>query len=58
LIGDWGTGIRDSYDLLDDLVINQKATIIIHLGDVYFAGFPEEFERVKIKIDSLRKKVP
>jgi hypothetical protein len=35
----WGTGLRDANDIMDDLIINKKATIIIHLGDIYYASW-------------------
>lgn len=41
ILGDWGSGFRDSFDLIDELVLKRGATIVIHLGDVYYAGFPE-----------------
>jgi hypothetical protein len=43
ILGDWGTNLQDAYDILDELVINQKATIILHNGDVYYAGFPKDY---------------
>ena len=39
-------------------MLNRGATIILHLGDVYYAGFPEEFKKISDKIKELRKKVP
>lgn len=40
IIGDFGTGLADSINLLTDLIINKGANIILHLGDVYYAGTP------------------
>ena len=40
IIGDFGTGLPDSINLLNDLIINKGADIILHLGDVYYAGTP------------------
>jgi hypothetical protein len=40
MVGDWGSGFLDSFSLIDELVLKRKATVIIHLGDVYYAGFP------------------
>jgi predicted phosphodiesterase len=39
-------------------VLRQGATVVLHLGDVYYAGFPEEFKRLSDKIKQLRTKVP
>jgi 3',5'-cyclic AMP phosphodiesterase CpdA len=55
ILGDWGTGLQDANDLLDHLVKVEKATIILHNGDVYYAGFPEEFLRINVKITELQK---
>ncbi len=40
IIGDFGTGLSDSFGLLRDVIIDKQADIIIHLGDVYYAGTP------------------
>ena len=40
IIGDFGTGLKDSILLLNNMVINHNVDIIIHLGDVYYAGTP------------------
>jgi hypothetical protein len=40
IVGDWGSNLLDSYDLIDELVLRRGATVILHLGDVYYAGFP------------------
>lgn len=40
IIGDFGTGLPDSLALLNDLIVNKQADIILHLGDVYYAGTP------------------
>lgn len=40
IIGDFGTGLSDSFGLLRDVIIEKQADIIIHLGDVYYAGTP------------------
>lgn len=44
--------------MIDDLVLNRGATVVLHLGDVYYAGFPEEFKAISDKIKQLRTKVP
>ena len=38
IVGDWGTRMLDSSDLMGELASTEKASIIIHLGDVYYAG--------------------
>lgn len=43
IIGDYGTGLADSIVLLRDAMIEKEADIIIHLGDVYYAGTPTEY---------------
>ncbi len=58
ILGDWGTGENDANGLLEEVVLRYKATIVLHLGDVYYAGFPEEFERVSNKIRELQGVVP
>lgn len=40
IIGDFGTGLSDSYELLKHIIIEKETDIIIHLGDVYYAGTP------------------
>jgi hypothetical protein len=45
LIGDFGTGLDDSINLLKHMILIQKVDIIIHLGDVYYAGTPEEYKK-------------
>lgn len=55
ILGDWGTGAPDANSLLDHLVKKEEVTIILHLGDVYHAGWPSEFKRISDKILALRK---
>ena len=43
VIGDWGTGTQVA-TLLLDLLFQQKPDVIIHLGDVYYAGTEEEMK--------------
>ena len=43
LIGDWGTGADPARRLLKQLKA-QKPDIIIHLGDIYYSGTPQECE--------------
>ena len=40
IIGDYGTGLPDSINLLKDLIVNKRVDVILHLGDVYYAGTP------------------
>jgi hypothetical protein len=44
LIGDWGTGADPARRLLG-LVKAQKPDVLIHLGDIYYSGTPEECTR-------------
>ncbi|WP_162596346.1 metallophosphoesterase [Methylobacterium sp. 17Sr1-1] len=44
LIGDWGTGAGPAKRLLG-LVAAQKPDLLIHLGDIYYSGTPEECAR-------------
>jgi hypothetical protein len=41
LIGDWGTGTAVAVDLLKQ-VARQKPDVVIHLGDIYYSGTPNE----------------
>jgi hypothetical protein len=43
LIGDWGTGADRARQVLLQLK-DQKPDVIVHLGDIYFSGTPEECE--------------
>lgn len=38
IIGDWGTGLQDAVSLLEEAVFVRNATVILHLGDVYYSG--------------------
>lgn len=42
IIGDWGTGMEDASCLLNALLNYHKPEVIIHLGDIYYSGTPEE----------------
>lgn len=56
IIGDYGTGLSDSVALLRHAILEREADIIIHLGDVYYAGTPEEFKNhVMEPLNMLRK---
>lgn len=43
LIGDWGTGAGPARRLLAQLKA-QKPDVIVHLGDIYYSGTPQECE--------------
>ncbi len=43
LISDWGTGMEDARYLLQAL-LRLEPTVLIHLGDIYYAGTPREDE--------------
>jgi hypothetical protein len=51
IIGDWGTGLADAKALLLDLML-QKPTpaAIIHLGDIYYSGTPNECQSTFVDI--------
>ncbi len=42
ILGDWGTGMPDAVKLLKDIMTTHKPDAIIHLGDIYYSGSPEE----------------
>jgi Calcineurin-like phosphoesterase len=42
IIGDWGTGMSDALVLLQQIAANFQPDVLIHLGDVYYAGMPSE----------------
>ena len=43
LIGDWGTGLDDADWLLQQVVaMTPKPNVIVHLGDIYYAGTEDE----------------
>lgn len=44
LLSDWGTGRRTALAVLRDLARHQP-DILVHLGDIYYAGTPAECER-------------
>lgn len=45
LMADWGTGTSDSVYLLEDMV-QKGVDVIIHLGDIYYAGTPYESQKI------------
>jgi hypothetical protein len=42
IIGDWGTGLDDAIELVKNIVRRYNPTVIIHLGDIYYSGTPDE----------------
>jgi hypothetical protein len=42
IIGDWGTGMGDALVLLQQIATNFKPDVLIHLGDIYYAGLVRE----------------
>lgn len=44
LIGDWGTGTDDARSVLEQ-VASHKPDVLIHLGDIYYSGTPDECQK-------------
>ena len=44
LISDWGTGRRTARAVMADLA-RHRPDVLVHLGDIYYAGTPDECER-------------
>jgi len=42
IIGDWGTGMNDALVLLQQIAANFDPDVLIHVGDIYYAGLPSE----------------
>lgn len=51
IVGDWGTG-DELAQLVLDQVVSHRPDIFIHLGDIYYAGKPDETDRVKKMCDA------
>jgi hypothetical protein len=49
LFGDWGTGTEDAVDLLQQ-VAKHDPDVLIHLGDIYYAGTPDECQKYFLDI--------
>lgn len=49
LIGDWGTGTEDAIDLLEQ-VAKHNPDVLIHMGDIYYAGTPDECQKYFLDI--------
>jgi len=45
VIADWGTGMDDAVVLAQQIATYFKPDVLIHLGDVYYAGLPQEIDR-------------
>jgi hypothetical protein len=50
LIGDWGTGMTDAVAMLKAGVEQFKPDAILHLGDVYYSGIPDECQEHVIDV--------
>jgi len=44
LVGDWGTGTVDARRILEQ-VARHRPDVLIHLGDIYYSGTPDECQR-------------
>jgi len=44
VVGDWGTGAQPAIQLLQ-LIASGTPDILIHLGDIYYSGTPQECEK-------------
>lgn len=42
IIGDWGTGMNDALVLLEQIAANFQPEVLLHLGDIYYSGLPQE----------------
>ncbi len=42
IIGDWGTGMNAALVLLQQIAAKFSPDVLIHLGDIYYAGMPPE----------------
>jgi hypothetical protein len=45
ILGDWGTGMPDAKALLTEVMAEHHPSAILHLGDIYYSGTPEECTR-------------
>ena len=43
LLGDWGTGAEPALQILKQ-VAQSRPSVLVHLGDIYYSGTPEECE--------------
>jgi hypothetical protein len=59
IIGDWGTGMDDALVLLQQIAVNFHPDVLLHLGDIYYAGLPsEDAEHFTALIDEVWPKNP
>ena len=49
VVGDWGTGTEDAVALLQQ-VAKHDPDVLIHLGDIYYSGTPEECQKYFLDI--------
>lgn len=42
VVGDWGTGLDDAVAMLTQIIETYAPNVIIHLGDIYYSGTPDE----------------
>ncbi|MDY7093233.1 MAG: metallophosphoesterase [Acidobacteriota bacterium] len=49
LVGDWGTGTSDAIALMRQVAKHQP-DVVIHLGDIYYSGTPEETKKFFLDI--------
>jgi hypothetical protein len=49
VVGDWGTGTEDAVDLLQQ-VAKHGPDVLIHLGDIYYSGTPDECQKYFLDI--------
>src|SRR5205814_236051 len=42
VVGDWGTGLPDAAAMVDRIVSDLSPDALIHLGDIYYSGTPDE----------------
>lgn len=49
VVGDWGTGTEDAVVLLQQ-VARHNPDVLIHLGDIYYAGTPDECQKYFLDI--------
>ena len=45
VIADWGTGMDDAVVLVQQIAAYFNPDVLMHLGDIYYAGLPQEIER-------------
>ena len=45
VLGDWGTGEPVAEVVLDQMFEHQKPDVVIHVGDIYYAGTEEEAQK-------------